>query len=353
MAKIQFNNINAGQWLGCLTGLTLFACQSQGQDYEPDWTRNLRIGPIVGFNISASFSMKGNVNISANRPAGVYDDGYVRVDGTGNAEGYTSFWGYTDAAHQYNAASQTLTMHNATSYTLNSSADGNAKNNDAPYIGLDLAYGGIIQQWNQFRLGWEFGFNWLPIQITDSHSMLVNVNRSVYSFDTGGITMPVVKPTDPYNGGSSGIGSPIHATPTQLANDQIGGTVTGSRTLDVSLYALKLGPTIFWDVSPYIGLTAGIGPAVGIVSGDLKFDETLSMNDGSITHSKGHIGATDVTVGAYVNAMITYHAARNGDYYLGVQYMPMRSANISGDGHQARLNLGGQVYLSAGINWPF
>ena len=135
MAKIQFNHSSAGQWLGCLTGLTLFACQSQGQDYEPDWTRNLRIGPIVGFNISASFSMKGNVNISANRPAGVYDDGYVRVDGTGNAEGYTSFWGYTDAAHQYNAASQTLTMHNATSYTLNSSPTAMPKTTTRPTLG--------------------------------------------------------------------------------------------------------------------------------------------------------------------------------------------------------------------------
>lgn len=351
MAKIQFNHSNAGQWLGCLTGLTLFVCQGQGQEYEPDWTRNLRIGPMIGFNISANFSMKGNVNISAHRPTGVYDDGYVRVDETGNAGGYTSFWGYQDAS-QYNAASHTLTLHDATSYTLNSSADGNAKNNDAPYIGLDLAYGGIIEQWNQLRLGWEFGFNWLPIQITDNHSMTVNANRSAYSFDTGGIVMPVVKPTDPYNGGSSGIGPTIHATPTQLADGLIGGTVTGSRTLDVSLYALKLGPTIFWDVSPYIGITAGIGPAVGIVSGDLKFDETLSMS-GSITQSKGHIGATDVTFGGYVNAMITYHAARNGDYYLGVQYMPMQSANISGGGRQARLNLGGQVYLSAGINWPF
>jgi hypothetical protein len=324
--------------------LALFACQAQDQNYDPNWTRNFRVGGIVGFNISANFSMSGNFGISGNRPAGVYDDGYVRVDETGNAQGYTSFWGY-NAASQYNDANKTLTMHSSSSFPANSSFEAN----DAPYLGVDVAYDGSIGRWNGLRIGWEIGFNWLPIQIIDDHTISSTVNRSNFSFNTGGIVMP----TAPYNGGSTGIGPTILAAPTQLPGDTISGMVTGSRTLDVAFYAFKLGPTIFWDANRYIGISAGIGPAVGLVSGDLKIDETIILADGSMAVNKGKAGATDFTFGGYVNAMVTVHAVKNGDFYLGVQYMPMRNVTMSGGGREARLNLGGQVYLSAGFNWPF
>ena len=55
----------------------------------------------------------------------------------------------------------------------------------------------------------------------------------------------------------------------------------------------------------------------------------------------------------YVNAAILYHAEENADIYLGAQFMPMGDATISGGGRQARLKLGGQTYISAGINWQF
>src|SRR5271157_5716032 len=85
---------------------------------DDDWTRHFRVGAVVGLNISASFNEHGLFNISGNNAAGgIYDDGYVREDQTGNAGGYTSYWGYNDAS-QYNAAAQTLSMHSTTSYSL-------------------------------------------------------------------------------------------------------------------------------------------------------------------------------------------------------------------------------------------
>ena len=59
------------------------------------------------------------------------------------------------------------------------------------------------------------------------------------------------------------------------------------------------------------------------------------------------------TFGGYVNATFMYHVTDDADIYLGAQYMPMENADFSGGGRQAQLNLGGQVYISAGINWPF
>lgn len=344
MAKIHFTNSDAGRWLCCLAGLTFFACHARGQEYDPDWTRNFRVGALVGLNIGASFNMKGPFNVSKKQP-GVYDDGYVRVDQTGNAQGYTSNWGYNNAS-QYDG-NHTLLMHSGTSFTPTGPTS--SSKSDEVFVGFDLAYGGNIYRWNSTRLGWELGFGLLPIKITDNQPIKGNLNSSVFSFDTGGIVMP----TGPYNGGPSGIGPTIHDHATQLADESASATITGSRTLDVNLYLVRLGPTLFWDVNRYVGLEVGVGPALGIVSGNLKFDETITTDEGGTTHNRGQIGATELTFGGYVNSTLTLHMVKNGDFYLGVQFIPMNSTTISGGGREARLNLGGQVYLSAGVNWPF
>jgi hypothetical protein len=84
----------------------------------------------------------------------------------------------------------------------------------------------------------------------------------------------------------------------------------------------------------------------------LKFNETVNTIDSS-RNNQGQIDGTDVVYGGYVNAMLTYHVEKNGDLYLGAQYMPLGRATISGDGREAQLNLAGQVYITAGINWTF
>lgn len=308
-----------------------------------DWTRHFRAGALVGLNIKAKFSMNGNFNISGSNPnSGIYDDGYVRVDDTGNAGGYTSYWGYQNASQ---LSGTTLTMHSVTSFT----GSGGGSGNDSPYLGLDMAYGDSYWYWGRAKLGWEIGFGLLPFHITDNQPMSVTATRSVFAFDTGGIILP----NAPYNGGPSGIGPTILAARTQLADDSISGTVTGTRALDVTLYTLRLGPTLYWDLNEHIGLYASAGPAVGLVSGDLNYNETLLLSDGSSAHNTGSISGTDMTYGGYVNATLVYHVVENGDFYLGAQFMPMKDARISGAGREGKLSLGGQVYITAGIEWPF
>jgi hypothetical protein len=313
-----------------------------------DWTRHFRIGALVGFNIGANFNEKGLFNISGNNAAnGIYDDGYVRVDQTGNAGGYTGYWGYNNAS-QYNAAAQTLTMHSASSY----STAGSSKDDGGPFPGFDMAYGGNLWYWRHVRIGWELGFGLLPITITDNQSLSATVNQSAYTFDTGSIVVPGA----PYQGGSSGRGPLIPGTPASVTSQTLSaGTVTGTRTLDVMLYTVRLGPSFYWDLTENTSMSVSAGPAVGIASGDYSFDETIITGNTS-AHNTGSFGATDVVYGGYVNAMLMYHIVdngRNADLYIGAQYMPMGNATFSNGGREGRLNLDGQLYLSVGINWPF
>jgi hypothetical protein len=306
---------------------------------DDDWTRHFRIGAMVGLNIKANFSMKGNLFNISSAGSEVYEDGYVHP--SGNAFGTTTDWGY-DSASQISGSK--LLMHQAASFSPTSG--GSAEDGGSAFVGFDMAYGGNLWDWGHTRIGWELGFGLLPINITDNKPMSVTVTQNTYSFDTGGISMP-----DPrYQGRPTASGPAIYSDRTLESSDLIPNVpVTGSRTLDVMLYTVRLGPSVYWDLNKDIGVSASAGPALGIVSGDYKYDEIILS-----TPNKGQVGATDLVYGGYVNATLMYHVpGENGDLYLGAQFMSLGNATFSGGGREGRLNLGGQVYITAGINWPF
>lgn len=316
---------------------------------DDDWTRHFRVGAVVGLNISASFNEQGLFKLSGNNAAnGIYDNGnYVREDQTGNAGGYTSYWGYNNAS-QYNPSAQTLSMPSTSSYSMADSS----KDNVSPFVGFDMVYGDNLWYWRHIRIGWELGFDLLPFTITDHQPLVATVKQTIYSFNTGGIVMP----SAPYQGGSSGQGPLLPAAPASPAGQALStGTVTGTRKLDAALYAIKLGPSFYWDWCDHLSMSLGAGPAVGVVSVDYKYDETITTASSSARNS-GSFGTTDVVFGGYVSATLLFHFkdnGRNADIYLGAQYMPMGDAAISGGGREGQLNLNGQAYFSIGMNWPF
>jgi hypothetical protein len=314
-----------------------------------DWTRHFRVGAIVGLNISANFSEHGTFPIAGNNPAaGLFDDGYVLADKSGNAFGYTGNWGYNNSS-QYNPATQTLLMHATSSY----STTGSSQDNGGPFPGFDMAYGDNIWYWKHARVGWELGFGLLPITIKDDHPLSATVNNSVYAFNTSNpYNLPI--PTAPYRGGFGGQTGDwtIPVSPVSITDQSAtGGIVTGTRQLNMMLYTVRLGPSFYWDLTEDFGMSLGAGPAVGIVTGNYKYNENVSS--GIIAQNFGSFNSTDLVYGGYVNGALMYHVLDNADFYLSAQYMPLGNANFSSGGRHAELNLNGQVYVSLGINWPF
>ena len=313
-----------------------------------DWTLHFRVGALVGLNLSADFTTRGRFGASGNNPSqGIYDDGYVRPDSQTAADGLTGFWGYNKAS-QYNAGTHTLDMHATSSY----STIGSSSESGGAFPGFELAYGDNYWYWKHARVGWELGFGMLFINnISDNRSMPASAQQITASYDTGNTVVPAA----PYQGPSSGQGPLISSSPFQTQTQQAFGTVTGARTLDVNLYTIRLGPSFYWDVTDNVGVSLGAGPAMGIASSTYHFDENILAN-GISAHNSGSITSTEVVYGGYVNATAMYHIDDNGkraDIYISAQYMPMGDATIGNSSREAKLKLGGQIYLSAGINWPF
>jgi hypothetical protein len=335
------------RWALGLAGMAALAPHVHGQ-YDPDWDRNFRVGVLVGFNVKSSFRISGDALNVSGKP-GIYNDGYVIPD-PNNLDpnnDYTSNWGYNSDS-QYNAAAKTLTLHKTTKFTPNSGSQ--TTKNDGPFLGFDMEYGGYPWRWERLRLGWTFGFGLLPIESKDNRTIQGKATVAAYDFETG---THVLFPPGGYQGSANG-GPAIHSTEPEnpTSEETPDAEIKGSRSLDVMLYSFRLGPTLFFDLNDKIGLSIGAGPAVGFVSGDYKYDETITIGTETASN-KGGFSATDFLFGGYVNATVTYHATLNGDFYLSAQYMPLGSSTFSKGGREAKLDLSGAMCLSAGINWPF
>lgn len=328
-------------------GLAFAAGRAEAQ-YDPGWTKNFRIGALTGLGVKGQIKLRGAFNANGSNPdTGIYDDGYVRTDDTGNAGGLTSFWGY-ESGSQYDAGTKSLQMHSASAFT----AAGSTQLDQQFTAGLEVAYGNKLRQWGRTSLGWEFGFGYLPVTLKSASSGTFNgsvINRT-YNFDATGI---ISMPGFPYNGGSSGIGALLGSTPTSITTNIVSGTVQETGTLEASFFTFRLGPTLFYDLSPHFGLAGGIGPAFGIVTETFHYNELISSGTGTPARTRGSLSATEVVYGAYLNVIATYHADENGDVYLGVQYMPMSGTTFSDGGREASLNLTGQFYFTLGVNWTF
>jgi hypothetical protein len=335
-------------------GVVWLACAARAQDSD-DWTQHLRIGVPVVLGIRAHFNTTGPFTLSGQPgPAGVsgvnhiYDDGYVKVDATGNAGGYTGYWGYQNAS-QYNAAAQTLTMHSANSYsTGNGSADENG-----PNVGIEASYGTDLWRLNrEMRIGWEIGAALTPMRIVDNEPLAATVSQSAFTFNTGSIVVP----TAPYNGGPGGPGvaePTIHDVATAQPGMTVPGTVTGERKLDLMLYTFRLGPTFTWDFMPRAGLLVSAGPAMGLVSGAYRFDETITTMSGGSIHNSGSIGTLRTVFGGYANAGLLVRVGEGWDLYLGAQYMPLGTVNMNGPGREASLDLRQTEEFTLGMGWSF
>jgi hypothetical protein len=308
-----------------------------------DWTRHFHIGAMVGLNVSGNFHMNGTFGVSGNNPSkGIYDDGYIRPDKSTGNDGYTSFWGYNN---QSQVNGQNLTMHATSGYT----ASDNASSDAGPSPGFDLAYGANYWYWKHARVGWELGFDLLPISLSDSKVLTASAKQTTYVFNTGNPLLP----TAPYQGGSSGSGILIQDNNLVSSNSTTSGaSVTGSRRLEAMIYSVRLGPSFDWDLGSHVGMSLSAGPVLGVVSGEYSYNEIINSG-GVSSRSSGSFDNVSVQYGGYFNATFTYHINESVDFYLGAQYMGMNDYQISGPGRTASLDLSSQVYLSAGISWPF
>lgn len=303
----------------------------------------------VGLNIKARFNNIG-ASISAAQPGpatggGIdrtYDDGYVRVDASGNQGGLTWNWSYQNASQV--PGNNTLLMHAASTASTTSEQDG-----DSPQWGFELNYQRDLGHAEWGRWGFQVAFGYTDIDIRDSRLLATSSSLLTDAYSLGGITPPLA----PYAGSFNGPGPVIGDTPTRSVSAGPGATVvTGSRKLEATLYDLRLGPFLEFPVVDRLRLNFGGGLALGYADSTFSFAEATATAAGTVTRS-GSNSHSEALVGAYAQAGLAYRFSCPLSAFAGAQFQYLGDFSQSAAGHTAQLDLRRSVFFLAGLVWHF
>ena len=158
-----------------------------------------------------------------------------------------------------------------------------------------------------------------------------------------------------------GPGATINAAPTSRAVSILPGaaTITGNRELDANVYTFRLGPYLEVPLSAKFAVTISGGLALALGQTDFSFRENVTITDPqyvNVALSKPRSGSgsqTDLLVGGYVGASLSYTLTRELSLVAGAQFQAQgRAANDQG-GKEAVLDLGSAVLVSLGATYSF
>jgi hypothetical protein len=309
------------------------------------------LGAQVAFDIDVRFKTGGAFDADTRSgPAGVggarheYEAGFVRVDATGNAQGYTSWWGY-ESGGQYDSGAQRLRFHSTSSFVIEE-AEYRAK--DDPHVGMELVYNQDMIFFEGMQMGWELGLGWLPLEIGGRQRFRGLSTRTVHEFDTGGIALPGF----PYSGSSSGAGPLISDIAIALPDEEVPGEINSAQTLDTQFYQVSLGPSAHWRPMPQLSFRAGAGFTLGVVDAEYRFSDQIDGRE----INRGRFGDTKLAYGGYVNGLVMYHgdlAEEQFDVYLGMAFRSLSGVEIREGQRQAELELDTGLYLTGGVSWSY
>jgi hypothetical protein len=318
------------------------------------WTFGASFSPLL--NVESDFSGLGSFNSAfAPQPPGggrdyEYEDGYVRVDITGNAMGLTGYWGY-DNASQYDAGNETL------SFNLTSGlANGRAGETEDYSPGFEIfAYydmGGIADfQGKPVSWGFKGGLHYAKISTGGSRALTTDVLRITDSYDASGFFL---FPPPGYRGTIGGNGGLLGDSPTRtqeiIAN---GGSIATDLDLDVDLITFTVGPYIQIPVAEKFSVSAEAGVSVSIAHGDYEFDTLTSITGLPDQAAAGDETRTVILPGLYAGVSAIWQLTDRFGIHGSARYQYIDQFSIDANGSDASLSFDGAAVVSLGGVWSF
>ena len=301
----------------------------------------------LGLNIEAKF--KGIGTFPAATDIGgtgsalnhFYDDGYVRVDSSGNLGGQSWFWGYDNASQ---ISGNSILFH-----SVSASVGASSEVSDDPQFGVELVYNREIGMvGSKCRWGIEAAFGWNGIELRDSSSLPASITQvtDAYAFEAG--TTP---PAAPYQGTFSGPGFVISDTPSRSIAS-VPATVTGVRDLRADLFVGRLGPYLDIPLSSRLQLSLSGGIAVGVLYSEFSFRERINYGTTSTVIS-GSRSDGDALYGGFAGASLNYKFDKRWNASIAAQFESLGARDHAVAGHSAELNLSTSVYVSFGVGYSF
>jgi hypothetical protein len=296
------------------------------------------VGAGAAFNYKASFQSEAVVqtpweNDPGEAVSGVdhfYDDGYNRVDSSGNFGNETTFWRYQNPAQDDGAGS--ITMSSARSIIT---ADDSSSTQDEAQPVVELYWRTELTENDAWNIGLRTALRWQRIEFEESYqnSTITETTSDSYSY-TG------IPPGAPYEGSLNGPGFLLGDIPTRTISTAADGAVSFTRDLDADVVGLDIGPTLSWTFARKLRAVLSVGGTAAWINSEFSF------SDGAV--SSGSTTDDEWLFGGYAGADLQYQASDRWGLFAGVSYYLLQDFDQEVDGHTADLQMGGVFGLRVG-----
>jgi hypothetical protein len=326
----------------------------------PQTLNKIGLSYRMGLNISVNFKRLGGLALSDPGPVNGthvnrnYDDGYNRVDVTGNDHGGfvgTWYWSYS-SPNSFRGDHLVLQ-----SYSTPPNASSRVRPDD-PQNGVELTYSHEFYRAKHWRAGLEGGLGYMAISVTDNRVLHNTAYRTDDTYYGPGVE---AWPLPPGPATFQGPGATINAAPTSRTVTTLPGaaTITGSRELDANVYTLRFGPYVEVPLSEKFSVIFSGGLALALGQTEFNFREDVSITDPAYVNvtlpqpRSGSGSETDLLVGGYAGASLSYALTRELSVVAGAQFQADGRAMNNQGGKQAVLDLGSSVIVSIGAAYSF
>lgn len=327
----------------------------------------------LGFDISAKFKGLGGFSTSSSPgPAtggGIsrfYDDGYNKVDITGNNHGpgfenTTWNWGFdNNLVLPQLPGNDTIVMHSSVGL-----ADGSlASSDNRPAQGCELVYDRILGRIGKASWGLEAGIGFNQISLANRGTTFASVSLLSDAYRLFGV-VPPIDGNQGYHGDYAGPGPVIAASPTTDGTENgtttrtittINGAqaISGNYHIDAQIFALQVGPYFELPLGEKVFVSASGGFAAVRVDSKFDFNETTSIAGVSGTQSHTGSGrAGEFLYGGYAGGKVSYKMSDAVNVFAGAKWQDAGTYTHNLAGKRAEINVGGTVYFTAGVGFNF
>ncbi len=310
----------------------------------------------MGLNITVDFNKLGGLALSDPGPATGsavnrnYDNGYNRVDSSGNSGGRTWYWGYQSSQ---SVQGGDLVLQ---SYATRATASSKDRQED-PQHGFEFNYQRELLRKDHWRLGAEAALGYSHISIIDDRTLHNAVYRTNDTFALNG----VIPPNSPYNGTFEGPGPIISSEPSSRTTDLLVGaaTITGKRELEAHVVTLRLGPYLELPVTDRFSVFFNGGLTLGVGHTTFSFNETVVISDPAydinLTSGRrsGSGSQTDFLIGGYAGAGLSYALTEDVSLFTSAIYQAAGRTIDRERGKESILDLGQSVIVAIGVSYSF
>jgi len=319
------------------------------------------VGLPVWLNAKAKFTATRATNpgpAAGGTAERFYDDGYNRVDSTGNAPVVlggppsTSFFGYANDAQVVNVVGAgTLSLHavqlNGGDYTRNLS-------NKPQFPGVDFFYRYDWQAGEKWRVNWELGaaYNYFKWEQNGAPGSTVNLLTDVFALS--GVTL--FPGAAPYSGPFTALpGSPVIGSTPVRTEGTAPAAVTGVRKLELHALQFRVGPTLDWV--PNDKWTVGIqgGVALGVGWSQLAFAEQITVTAANIApiNQSGRSDDVHAWAGWFSALRISRKLNEHWDAHVEVRHIWQETLRHNGPTRSGEVNLSDGLGIGTGVSYRF